>query len=466
MASTQKRTSSSGSGRSKGSGGGKRTSSQSGSGSGGRSTSRRDQPQSKPFRRELGALVCLLLAFFGAIGYFKTEDGAFIALFCNLLKGLCGYGFYIAPPMLLFSAAILLFHRGRPVRLRLTGALLLPVLLGAILHLFLRNGAYEWSAALWGRLWTDGMGTASGGVVSGTLAMALQFAFTLVGAAAVLLLLSVAAVLCALRMTPGDVMDYLRERREMRPEYDPDDYWSERSGKQADASRRMPETSKRRSAAIDIPVDDGPVLAKKPTNPVTTVRRKSLFDKVAGVPVPGRKESGPVLEEDEPEYEDVPELTPMRGPMGTRRLEPAAAENDAVPKPSAAPLNSAPAVQETELRPAVSPAAQEPVPPPVIREPAPVKLSKEEERARVQEEMAREIEAGMEQEAGSYRYPPLSLLNEGGGGNAAAADDELQTNQQRLQDALQSFGVSAHIVNVVRGPSITRYELELDRGSS
>lgn len=57
-------------------------------------------------------MVCLLLAFFGAIGYFKTDEGAFIALFCNLLKGLCGYGFYIAPPMLLASAVILAVSPG------------------------------------------------------------------------------------------------------------------------------------------------------------------------------------------------------------------------------------------------------------------------------------------------------------------------------------------------------------------
>ena len=71
--------------------------------------------------------------------------------------------------------------------------------------------------------------------------------------------------------------------------------------------------------------------------------------------------------------------------------------------------------------------------------------------------MAREIEAGMEQDPPAYRYPPVTLLNEGGGGNAAAADGELHANQQRLQDALQSFGVSARIVNVIRGPAVTRY---------
>ena len=137
MASTQKRTSSSSSGsssrsRSASSGkSGKRTASQSAS----RSSSRRSTPQRKPYRRELGGVICLLLALFGAIGYFKTDEGAVIALFCNLLKGLCGYGFFIAPPMLLAAAVILIFHRGKPVRLRLTGTLALPVLMGALMHL-------------------------------------------------------------------------------------------------------------------------------------------------------------------------------------------------------------------------------------------------------------------------------------------------------------------------------------------
>ena len=144
MASTQKKPAGSGGGRSqataKSSSGGRRSSAQSRSGS--RSGSRRSAPQRKPYRREIGGVVCLLLALFGAIGYFKTGEGAVIALFCDLLKGLCGYGFYIAPPLLLLAAWILILHRGRPVRLRLAGALSLPVLIGAVLHLILCRADY------------------------------------------------------------------------------------------------------------------------------------------------------------------------------------------------------------------------------------------------------------------------------------------------------------------------------------
>ena len=262
MASTQKRTASptgGGKGRSGPSKtGGKRapaqTRARSSSGSGSRA--RKSAPRHKPFRRELGGALCLLLALFGSIGYFKTEEGAFIALFCDLLKGLFGYGFYLAPPMLLGAAAILLLHRGRPVRLRTAGALSLPVLAGALFHLFLCRTEYEWGWDLFGRLWADGRAVDCGGAVSGLVAMALRFAFTAVGAIAVLLVLTAAAALCALRLTPADILDYLRERRESRTEYDPEDYPQPEPRR-----RREPETppSRRKNAAIDIPVDDGQI---------------------------------------------------------------------------------------------------------------------------------------------------------------------------------------------------------------
>ncbi len=463
MASTQKKPAGSGGGRSqataKSSSGGRRSSAQSRSGS--RSGSRRSAPQRKPYRREIGGVVCLLLALFGAIGYFKTGEGAVIALFCDLLKGLCGYGFYIAPPLLLLAAWILILHRGRPVRLRLAGALSLPVLIGAVLHLILCRADYPWSLELFGQLWTSGKSMASGGVLGGVLAMAFRFAFTQIGGIVILLALAATAALCALRLTPSQILDYLREQRERRPEYDPEDYPErERPQKPPRREPEPPPSPRKKPAAIDIPVDDGPALAKQPTTPVTTVRKKSFFDKVAGVVVPGQKERPAVLEEEPPEYEDVPELHPLREPSRVPRPTPAA------PSPMGTDeLLAPPAPTPIPADPAPTPEPEpDPVPPPVIREPAVPKLSKEEERELAREEVAREIQAGMEQDPPAYRYPPVTLLNQGGGGGSANLDGELHANQHRLQDALTSFGVSARIVNVTRGPAITRYELELDQG--
>ncbi|MBQ1352004.1 MAG: DNA translocase FtsK, partial [Oscillospiraceae bacterium] len=63
-----------------------------------------------------------------------------------------------------------------------------------------------------------------------------------------------------------------------------------------------------------------------------------------------------------------------------------------------------------------------------------------------------------------YQYPPVSLLVESRKDNLEGVQAEIHRNQLRLEDTIQSFGIDAHIVNAVRGPSVTRYELELDRG--
>ena len=60
-------------------------------------------PQKRPIRREVGGVVCLLLAVFGIISYFKVS-AIFIDWFRNLMGGLFGYGFWLVPPVLLLSA--------------------------------------------------------------------------------------------------------------------------------------------------------------------------------------------------------------------------------------------------------------------------------------------------------------------------------------------------------------------------
>ena len=48
--------------------------------------------------------------------------------------------------------------------------------------------------------------------------------------------------------------------------------------------------------------------------------------------------------------------------------------------------------------------------------------------------------------------------------NAAEAGAELRNNSRRLAETLKSFGVDARAGDVVRGPSVTRYEFTLDQG--
>ncbi len=60
----------------------------------------------------------------------------------------------------------------------------------------------------------------------------------------------------------------------------------------------------------------------------------------------------------------------------------------------------------------------------------------------------------------SYIFPPITMLAEASRSNVALETQELQNNAQKLVDTLKSFGVETKIIDICRGPSVTRYELQ------
>ena len=64
----------------------------------------------------------------------------------------------------------------------------------------------------------------------------------------------------------------------------------------------------------------------------------------------------------------------------------------------------------------------------------------------------------------AYRYPPISLLDPPKNVKNASSVQEINQNAERLMQTLQDFGVGATISDIVRGPSVTRYELEPSAG--
>lgn len=59
-----------------------------------------------------------------------------------------------------------------------------------------------------------------------------------------------------------------------------------------------------------------------------------------------------------------------------------------------------------------------------------------------------------------YHYPPVELLHPSLNNNDESAMQELQENGEKLINTLESFGVNAKIINICRGPSVTRFELQ------
>ena len=381
-----------------------------------RQTSRSPQKNPRPpIRREVGGGVCLLLALCVVVSYFQA-DAIVLNLLGDLLKGLTGYGYWLAAPALALAGVNLLAHRGRPVALRTVCTLVTPVLLGAILHLFLYQGeTVTGLGPMMKSLWADGLLLKSGGAVAGGLAAGMKRLVGTMVSVIVLLLLLAAALLAALRVSPRELVQRARDRVPYEPQPEP-----ERPAR--------PERPRRQRPSVDVPLDDAPAPREK---------TEDRTEEPPEEPLPRKKGKGFFARKGD----DV--MTP-----------------DQVLRPQTpAPQTEPPTVQEPAAEPVQTPA----------QEPVPEKKSRRGQAAAQEvEQHAQEVGQAIEEELAepeeAYQYPPVTLLDQNTDDNYTEVGAELRNNSRRLAQTITSFGVDAKPGDVVHGPSVTRYEFTLDQG--
>ncbi len=66
--------------------------------------------------------------------------------------------------------------------------------------------------------------------------------------------------------------------------------------------------------------------------------------------------------------------------------------------------------------------------------------------------------------SGKYEFPSIELLKEGSGDPVGGTREELLASAKVLEDALMSYGVEAKVMQVNRGPAVTRFELQPKQG--
>lgn len=69
-----------------------------------------------------------------------------------------------------------------------------------------------------------------------------------------------------------------------------------------------------------------------------------------------------------------------------------------------------------------------------------------------------------EKSKSGYVFPPLTLLKNNVKTPNSDVSNELRHNADRLVNTLRSFGVETRIINISRGPAVTRYELQPSAG--
>ena len=426
--------------------------------SGSRKKSAPAEPTPRPVRREVWALVCAALAVFALLGCFGVE-AIFIDFFAGLLKGLLGYGFWTMPAVLALCTYILALHRGRPVRLRLFCTLTMPVTISALIHSLLADRSVEWGMALFGYMWHSGQAMNSGGALSGMLAQGFVSLFSAMGAFILFAMLLAVQALAAFNRSLLDVADWIFNR----PHYDypveperPRRVREERRESQIEEDYPEYDAPPRR-VVYDIPVEDGPLMGEPQpkSEPVLKKKKENFFNRKARVPAPDQvltqQRIPAVSAQPEQEEEVRPAPAPVKAeaePVAVRQPEPVQVPEPVPPVPPAPPAPAAP-VQPAPVQPA----------------PKGEKATRQETQMAAQQ-VAEDIQRTLEEQEDEipYQYPPLSLLTEGDGTLGGDAMAELNANRQRLTDTIHSFGIDANIVNVTRGPSVTRYELELDQG--
>lgn len=402
--------------------------------------------------RGIGTAACLFLAILLLLGMFQVEAVAIDSL-CKGVKGLVGYGFWVTAPVLLLIAYLLAFRREKPVKTRIWCAALIPLVMGALLHMTLSPYSYSIAPASFSLLWRDGTHLFSGGVLGGFLGISFATWFSKIGAG-LMFVIALLALLCgALTITPARVQAYLRELRE-----EDDDDRRYRGSREAGENRREypPEKSVRRQSqgkpihgrrqAPDLPLD-GPDPHEEPldteADPVDTFRKRWGGEKEPRRSFFTRKSRGKRPDED-------------LSPLGQEETAPPAEEGDA---PLFPPVRS-------------QPEPEPPIPPEPILADAPKPLTEKEptpaqKRAEIRREAAQvtqSVEQSLGEEPKQYEYPPLSLLTPPGNETAQAAHEELEDTQGRLDGILNSFGIDGRVTGAVQGPSVTRYEVALEQG--
>ena len=409
----------------------------------------------------IGGVIFLVLAICSVISYFNTE-GSFVNFFSTWLKGLLGWGFYLAAPAFAVSSIMLFTCGERPIGARVFATVMLPVLLSALSELMLSTGIREGTAIrdAVNDLFELGKVMKSGGVIGGLIAFGMNRALSMYGTLPLLVLgFLYCFIVCCWGSMRGLVARITRSHNAyVRYELEHQKLEQKAAARGIADLRTAPKKQPTKIVQgtrqgmfnVDIPLgedeDDLDVNAAVGKVKKNNVRRSTASSTktqiIRDIPLDEEDYLTPAVPGTESVLSEVEAAMrkPLR-PSGQPSSEESSGQKEsrtvkAQPKRATAKSAKTEAVKvETVKRDAIA-----------------------EERQKIEQEIA-----GNGSAAGDYEFPPLSLLR-ASSNSVTDASDEVSLNRARLEEAIQSFGISAQVRDYTRGPTVTRYDLELDRG--
>ena len=400
--------------------------------------------------RFISASVCLILFVLFLI-IFLNPEGKITVLIEGTVQGLIGYvGFLVAIPGMLYLFFIHAFSGKRPVKMRTICVVVFIVLCGALSHLIMNPVNLGDGFDVIGNLYTGGAEHSTGGILCGGIAMLMDMLCGTVLTYVIFIVAAMFTLLGAMQITIPSIIRAVKNR----PRADWEDEEEEKPEPAAIVVNRIAakrieyvEQRRNRAAAEEAASSvENTSQNEKKEDKINSMMRQIDIDVDAPVSVSG----GTARKEKEEEI-----LTPQPAVMPVEEEESIPAEPEkAEPVVSPVPEEIIP-----EKMPELELDEPEIIVPRVVK---PRKVTvKEAENPAAQ--VAQEIAVASVETKHEYCYPPIDLLRSAEGG-VADGTQEMRENTRRLNETLSSFKIEAHIINVTRGPSVTRYEVELEKG--
>lgn len=369
------------------------------------------------------AAFLVFLTILTFLSLFKIDATA-IKLIGEYGSGGFGMGFILLPFCFVFAAALLVMSRGRPIRRRVFCALMLPYMLAILAHAFVGTAQTDsWVMFEAGKKLVGG-GVLAGYPVAVMIGLISRFP-TILLATAGLIFVSFSAF----NITFSGAVETIRElisgiNREV--EYE-DDYDEEEEFEEEKDNEPEEKVKKKRKGSIDIPLDNTDVIREEEKTETEEKKdRRSLKLAPSNVKTPA-------------EVLDPPD-----------ELETGASQKD-----ESEAIAEEERINEENFAEDVIRAIEE-------------NERAEEERLREAAEKVPGFEIPTSDEEHEnkalYAYPPVSLLNPPPPEQRANVTAELQEIGIKLRETIHSFGIDVRVVNIVRGPAVTRFEVQLDVG--
>lgn len=361
-------------------------------------------------RRQLLSVIWFAVAVFLLCVVFIPGQNVWLAIH-NFIFGVFGVTAYFYPFLLGFVAVLFAMDKiGGSMNAKVIESGILVILVGAAVDIFSKHND---ALTFWQHLtaaYKSGSHLKSGGFLGALVGQPLYLAFGKTGAAItaillifVFLMIITGTTLMSLFRTMARPVKSISEQAE--------NAYQARLERESEETQSGKQLKVIKGFNVDIPVDDIPEKRNIPKTSLDEKQRKVVSAYYGETP------------ESEPEKQAAP--------------EPEEKTDDIKPEIETA-LKAAKNEAEAEKRdiPPEKPAEQ--------TKPAEFSVPEKDEEPKYD----------------GYSYPPLSLLNKSKATDTAALSAELDHTAEHLVETLKSFGVETRIVDISRGPTVTRYELQ------